>query len=236
MQLNNLEKNELIKTIEHMIINSELNNQPGSLLYSSISTLSKSKLYFLGLNPGGVPDNKSTILDHLNFMTDVNNKNFNEYCDGIWKPGGIERPRGQSILQRRVQFLLSSLANNTRNVFASNLIFKRSTNEAMLNNKNVLAEICWKIHLKFLSIVNPSLILVMGNFCFEFIRSKMINIVDYKSFVSGHANWECEFVKGELNEMKTKLIKIPHLSRYNIVANHEVVDWIKLIGLDNNIN
>ena len=236
MQLNNLEKNDLIKTIEHMIINSELNNQPGSLLYSSISTLSKSKLYFLGLNPGGVPDNKSTILDHLNFMTNKNNENFNEYCDGIWKPGGIERPKGQAILQRRVQFLLSSLATNTRRVFASNLIFKRSINEALLNDKDALAEICWKIHLKLLDVVNPSLILVMGNFCFKFIKNKMINIDDRKFFAAGHANWECEYVNGKLNGMKTKLIKIPHLSRYDITVNTKVVDWIKLIGLENNMN
>ena len=61
--------NELIQEIKHTLVSSELCNQSGALIYSSIKTLKKGDIYFLGLNPGGVPDEKSTILDHFSFMT-----------------------------------------------------------------------------------------------------------------------------------------------------------------------
>ena len=221
-----------VKIIESLIVNSELNNEPGSLIYSSIETLKKSNIYFLGLNPGGVPEDKFTVLEHFRFMLDDKNKNFNEYCDGVWKPGGVIRTKGKAILQQRVQFLLSSLAINTRKVFASNLIFKRTRNEAELSNIKKWAEICWAIHLRFLSSVDPSLLVVMGNFCFNFIRGKMVDTCNYNSYNSGHANWECEFIEGTLANKKRKLVKIPHLSRYDIKSNPSVISWIKLLGLE----
>ena len=77
-------------------------------------------------------------------MKRTENQEFNEYCDGVWKPAGVEKPTGGSVLQKRVQYLLSSLAINTRNVFASNLIFKRSRAESELNNESYWPEICWR--------------------------------------------------------------------------------------------
>ena len=44
--------NELIQEIKHTLVSSELCNQSGALIYSSIKTLKKGDIYFLGLNPG----------------------------------------------------------------------------------------------------------------------------------------------------------------------------------------
>ena len=216
--------------IEEMLLTSPLKNEPGSLIYSSLETLRKGNLIFLGLNPGGLPDENKTILEHFQFMKRIENKEFNEYCDGVWKPAGVEKPRGGSVLQKRVQYLLSSLAINTRNVFASNLIFKRTRAESDLNNESYWAEICWKIHQKFISIIDPSLIVVMGNSPYEFINGKMKKILRTEIFNSGHGDWNCEFSEGFLNGKKRKLIKIPHLSRYKINAHNDVINWIKSVG------
>ena len=220
---------EILEEIREIIKGSELNGVAGSLIYSSVKTIKPGQIAFYGLNPGGVPDEKSTVLDHLNFMSREENNNFNEYCDGVWKPGGRVAPRGGATLQKRVQYLLASLAINARNVFASNLIFKRSRSESELKNEDYWAEICWPIHKRLLSIVDPSLIIVMGNFAFNFLKNNMDDIYNSEFFESGHGDWSCESVIGSLGNRTRKLVKIPHLSRYDITSHRSVIDKIKTI-------
>ena len=75
----------------------------------------------------------------------------------------------------------------------------------------------------------------MGNSPFEYIKSKMSNIEANDFFPSGHSDWNCEYVSGFLDKKKRTLIKIPHLSRYDITTHKEVLEWIKEIK-ENKIN
>ena len=221
----------LYNDIESLIIKLGLDRESGALIYSSLKTLYPSNIYFLGINPGGVLNQSSTILDHFRFMRQ--NPDFNEYSDWVWSPGGNTMPKSESILQKRIQYLLSSLAINTRYVFGSNLIFKRSKLEQEIKqNFKIWAEKCWSLHEKFLSIVDPSVIIILGNNGFEFLRKKMINNSELSYFKTDHGQgWMCKHLTGDILDKKRNIIMIPHLSRFaiNNISNRPIIDWIKSI-------
>ena len=199
-------------------------NYPGAAIYSGDETLAKGTYLFFGLNPGGVANETETVQEH--FFRKTNR--FNEYCDGEWAPGGNKRPRGGATLQRRVQHLFGSLVGNPRHICAANLVFVRSRNVMGLpEGFHSLANKCWPFHETLFEIVDPEVVLLMGNESFEFILNKISDPSNVTFVPSGHGDWMCKAVTGVLEGKCRHVICMPHLSYYAINHHPEVVAWIK---------
>ena len=166
-------------------------------------------------------------VEHFSQKTD----RFNEYCDGEWAPGGNKKPRGGAILQRRAQYLFGSLVGNPRHVCAANLVFVRSRNlKGLSESFHNLADKCWPFHMKLFEIVDPEVVILMGNESFEFIFSKLLDPSDITFVPSGHHNWMCRAVTGKLEGKRRQIVCVPHLSYYAINRHPEVVEWIKSLS------
>ena len=211
-------KNELFNRLDA----TNLLDEPGAALYSGDETLTKGTYLFFGLNPGGVENEIQTIKQHFEKQGKLN-----EYCDGTWAPGGNKMSPGTAPLQKRIQFLFASLARNPRNICATNLVLKRSRSTMELPNFQILAQQCWSFHQKLFEIVDPDVVLVMGNEGFDFLLTKLSNKTDVFSISSGHGDWMCKSVFGRIEGRERNIVCLPHLSRYAINKHPEVVEWIK---------
>ena len=198
-------------------------NRSGRVLCSSAATLRPGTIYLLGLNPGDDPQTHAaeTVGESLENLP---SRTRNAYLDESW--GG--QPKGENKFQRRVDWLLTNLGSETRDVCASNLIFTCST-AAGDSGYPQTATLCWPVHERIISIVQPRLILVFGNSSvspFQFLRQQYQPLlVDFYS--SGHGNWRCQ---GFSTLTDIKVIGLPHLSRYAVHRHEDVVEWIKAYG------
>jgi hypothetical protein len=193
----------------------------GELIYSSHESLKKGDIYLLGLNPGGV--GFITIKDHLDLLLE---KTTNSYLDESWKNGISEWRKGQAPLQKRVDYLITSLGYETKEVCASNLIFVTSKSANEINYG--LAGYCWRFHENILDIIKPKIILCFG---ISDISSYSFLLSLYQGmeqeFPSGHGGWKCKAFITQIKGRETTIIGIPHLSYYNIIGKEDVIQWIK---------
>lgn len=199
----------------------------GSILYSSADTLKQNgPVYLLGINPGGNPEtHKDDTIEKS--LDELPAKKDNNYLDDKdWN----------SDLQSRVCWLLENLGLETREVCASNLIFKRSQSKEDIEPKfNEYADICWPVHDKILKMVNPKLIIAVGNewnnpensykSSYGYLRDKL-GCNDEKVCDAGQSptyKW-----KSFKSNSGIVVVGLPHLSWYAIDDNHsDVIDWIK---------
>jgi hypothetical protein len=89
---------------------SEYLDASGAILYSSCTTLTRGKYYFLGLNPGGTdPDNTlRKSLACLNVRTE------NAYCHEDWSSPRRKYANGMHPYQQDIKFLFHVLARIIR--------------------------------------------------------------------------------------------------------------------------
>lgn len=199
--------------------------ESGQILYSSASTLSPGSVYLLGHNPGGSPQDlgDATIGRSIKQLP---TKKTNSYLDEGWG----DLPPGESVLQRRVRFLLDGLGLDVRSVAASNLIFLRSRDVDGVEFP-ADAELCWPVHERILEVVSPSVIIAFGNderqSPYAFLREKYAQRSDQETRPAGHGNWRCKSfnVPGSW-----RVIGLPHLRRYAIDDHPEVIEWIKEVA------
>jgi hypothetical protein len=198
----------------------EILQESGTILYSSCETLKPSDYYFLGVNPGGSPEETDeTIQQSLDELRALTKRTYqNAYLDQCWcgkECMGCCRP-----LQKRFEFLFRVVLEvEPRTVCATNLIFKRSRSERDAGGWK-LAERCWPVHDVILKIVQPCAIITFGRLPFDFIRKKL-NGTSPAAEESGHGNWQWRSSKLETGQV---LIGLPHLSRYapQIKVNEDV--------------
>jgi hypothetical protein len=196
-------------------------DKSGTILYSSCATLTRGKYYFLGLNPGGAEEGTNSIqksLDHLGAQTE------NAYLDQAWcSHAACTRCIGQHRLQKNYAALFSALGENPHSICASNLIFKRSSDEKGSEYPE-LAKLCWPVHETILQIVQPRAIITFGvTNTFLFVAEKLGGgSIQY--FNSGHGNWSCGSL---VKEGTPVLIGLPHLSKYTIYNRPEVIETIR---------
>jgi hypothetical protein len=206
---------------------------PGKLLYSGAETLTRGKLYVLGWNPGGDPRAESdSIAYHL---TQLASKipEWNEYCDGVWSPGGRRYAPGSAPMQRRVRHLLASIEVPVRTVCASNVIFVRSRDSSYLDSPEKLAERCWPVHESIFEQIRPQGVLSIGGApVFEFICNRGTLLSDYEEFPSGHGTWKCVTAHVLLGAQRMTIVSVPHLARYAVDRHPEVIHWARIkLGL-----
>jgi len=200
-------------------------DESGSIVFSSVNTITKGDLYTLGLNPGG-----ETFIPITRILAELPLKKRNAYIDEIWNNRKSKNyEKGQHPLQRNYTGLIRSIGYDPSMVFSSNLIFTRSRGQDG-SQYPVRADICWKVHQEFIKIVNPKYFIVFGNSevsPFQYIKDRYdLQISD--SIDSGHGDWKCYASFGEIEGKERIVIGVPHLSRYWIIYHNDVISWIRL--------
>ena len=140
----------------------------GSVFYSGRSAfLGPKKLYLIGLNPGGDPEEQqsSTIRRHTAHLLANAPDNWSAYRDESWR----NAEPGTKGLAPRVLHLLQQLSLDPGLVPASNLIFQRTRRESHLAEKFDLATTCWPFHETAISFLQPKLILCFGKTVGNFV-------------------------------------------------------------------
>lgn len=232
-----IDKLALQKTAE-IILNDYL-NVSGSILYSSYETIKPGKLYFLGFNPGGVPEeNGFDIRESINGMI---NNTTNAFLDEPWSYRKKPMPAGKAPLQERICWVLKRFGVTPRDVCASNLIFVRSISQDNLNyNWFDLASTCWEFHKKMLNIINPKIILCCGNgksSSYGYIKVKCKGI-DEHVYPSGDKNKNLKNFYCNIDGRDVVVAGMPHLSRYSPVSDlfisgkPEFNSWVDLLRMN----
>jgi hypothetical protein len=195
-------------------------NESGTILYSSRATLSLGKYYFIGINPGGPAEGTSSIQSSLD---DLKNETQNAYLHQSWcRHKDCNDCKGKHPLQQNYQALFNALGEDLESVCASNLIFKRSRGEKDAGGWNA-ALICWPLHMEIIKIVQPRAIIAFGKLPFDFIQNALEGAT-VQVDRTNHGNWPWR--RSTLKDGK-KLIGLPHLSRYALRDDSEVLDHIK---------
>jgi len=148
-----------------------LQGLPGGVFYSSPAAFSaRSKLYLLGLNPGGSPepDTQATIGKNLAEWSE-REPGWCEYTSESWE--GAEP--GEYGIQRPIRTLFNRLGLNAAKVPASNVVFVRSSVEAKLDRKVEMLQRCWPVHDAVIHDLGVTTVLCLGRTAGLWVRSML---------------------------------------------------------------
>jgi hypothetical protein len=203
-------------------LSEDIRRQSGRTLYTPVSTLFGSKIYFLGIYPGFVSGdqqwhNTCTIekdLDRLETLRICKHA----YLEEKW---GDAEP-GQAKLQRRALHLFSILAGSELagrglllDTSASNLILLRNieANEELLKSSKSLVEKFWRhFHQAVIDISKPEMVLIHG----VRVAKELAQILDLgkgKCWPSGYGA-QPRLYAWQLS-VGRMLLAIPNLGRYD---------------------
>ena len=195
----------------------------GSVLFNGWSTLREGPLYLMGLDPGGDPEQG----DYMTIGQQLDNMgcHYSTYETEEWEWRGHLLAPGQHPHQKRVRAICAVCKLKAHDVFAANAIFKRSR-----DTKGVdwtMWPACWLVHQWFLSIVQPRLVICLGNdkterSSFGLLRSTFgiaqvheigRNFLDGRYFeIGGFGS----------SQGRCTLLGVPHPSRFKISAALEM--------------
>ena len=154
------------------LIPSELLKISGAVFSTgSLAFNSTAKLYVLGLNPGGAPDDhvEETVENHTQKMRSQP-LGWNNYRDQSWNG----RAAGTAPLQRRVLHTFRELGLDPGRVPMSNLIFKRTTAAVdVAPELNKLTDLCWPFHQTAIEKMNVRIVLCFGQDAANRVRTKL---------------------------------------------------------------
>jgi hypothetical protein len=203
----------MLDEINKLLRSTGLEDHPGSIIYSSDSTLKKGDFYFLGQNPGGNDEKKygeDTIQNQL-----LQSGEHNEYIHGQWSGS-----KGR-IHQHNIKKMFEDLEINIEDVFSTNLSFIRSgRTETYVRNMEDDFDVFWLIHEHFLSIVQPKFIIANGAKPRDYFKNKMFQIhKEDKKIMKNYGRYKhvAKYFIGSLRVGKILLepmtvLAIPHLS------------------------
>jgi hypothetical protein len=192
------------------LVDPALHDMPGGVFYSSPAAFSEpSKLYLLGLNPGGSPDpnTEATIGKHLATWR-RRERGWCEYTKESWegaKPGeyGIQRP---------IRALFDRLGLDPADVPASNALFVRSDNEDKLASKVELLQCCWPVHEAVIRGLGVTTVLCLGGTAGQWVRSKLGAHRLYDDFVETYEQRHYRS-KAHLSQDGIAVLTLTHPSR-----------------------
>ena len=179
----------------------------GSVLYSSVDTLKPGPVYFLGLNPGGGPQNNPE--GTLGASLRQSRAGKNEFAHAVWGDPPRQTKPGQSILQRRVKTLFAIMGLRTCSVPASNLVFTRSRNLKSHGNFSAAVTRCKPVHDIFLNAIRPRLILTHGNHA---LVEQALSMKFDRKCCAEHGSWQIRKGHHIHNERIIHVLNLPHLS------------------------
>lgn len=148
---------------------------PGTAIYSGRDAWqAPAEIYFLGFNPGGDPSTDALTVSEQMTRTLVHEKSdFSKYVDERWSTrSGRLYAKGEHPMQVRVRDLFAILGLSLGMVPTSNVIFARSRQVAHLEDPRAWADACWPFHAEVIRILQPQVILCMGNDAATFVASK----------------------------------------------------------------
>ena len=153
------------------LVDPSLHDLPGGVFYSSPAAFSTpSKLYLLGMNPGGSaePNTKATIGRNLTAWPQ-REPGWCEYTSESWEGAAP----GEHKIQPRIRALFVRLGLDVSNVPASNVVFVRSNIEATLDRKAEMLERCWTVHEAVIRDLGVTTVLCLGQTAGRWVRSKL---------------------------------------------------------------
>lgn len=204
-------------------------HRSGAILYSTRASLRQAPLLIMGTNSGG--SEKESGTDYT-----IANRIFakkHELTIG-WK-----NDDGFTPLQTRLRALLEKILNihDIESVPYTNLIFMRTRDTTSLNWD--LARKCWPVNKCILDIVQPRLVITIGNALgnspYAFLKLKFESSNEQET-LSGHGRYQLRYSAMSNGNKKFSVLGLPHLSRYSIMSypedQHWVVNRAKEAGLD----
>ena len=144
----------------------------GSIFYTGRAAFSApSKLYILGLNPGGDPAAQATeTVGASRSKFRDGSASWSEYADVSWRGS---RP-GAWGMQPRVLHMFASLGLDPRSVPASNVVFARTSTEAILRNEKAdLLQACWPVHHAVIEALAVRVVLCFGGTAGRWVRDEL---------------------------------------------------------------
>jgi len=188
-------------------------NRSGSVFYSGRGAFEGTRpLYILGLNPGGSPTEQAdeTVARDLSDWRTLPEA-WSAYLDESWQG----KPPGTHGLQPRIAHMFGALGLDLRQVPASNVVFARSSSEAMLSaEKGMLLEQCWPVHDAVIRNRRVKAILCLGGTAGGWVRDMLGARQLIDSFIESNARgWRSE---AHLSPDGRAVITVTHPGR---------VDW-----------
>ncbi len=209
----------------------------GSVLYNGWRTLHPGNVYLMGFNPGGNPNRiQMSVIQSLSDEK-LEQPTYTAYKEP-WEWREIGLPGGNHPHQRRVRDIVRCLCiHDVANVFAANAIFIRSPQQNSLEHTESLWNKCWPVHQLFLSIVQPKIIVCLGNgdklSAFKLLLGKSHGAdVKYGTEEHGYVKYfSCTFDLGEYGSCPDcMVIGVRHPSRFPLSENAKLF----LTALSNN--
>lgn len=155
-------------------IPAHLKLKSGAVFYSGRAAFdAPSRLYILGLNPGGSPQIQAgdTIAKHTDMVLNEKPQNWSEYQDEEWWEG---RKPGTSGMQPRVLHLMKKLSFDPQKTPASDVVFLRSALERdIANTFREAAEDCWAFHQQVIERLSVRVILCFGQRAGNWVCEKL---------------------------------------------------------------
>lgn len=193
-------------------------DESGAVFYSGRDAFSNpSRLYLLGLNPGGSPSKQvgSTLLRHSNRVLHEKPRNWSAYRDESWQGAAP----GTYRMQPRVLHLLRRLALDPGRVPASNLIFVRSARESDLKGRaHELANACWTFHERVINTLSIQVILCLGGTTGNWVRRKLGAREHVGTFVEDNARrWKSQAFRNT-SGISVVIATHPSIAAWNTAA------------------
>lgn len=207
-----------IASAENYLEQRGLLHSPGAVLYSSIDTLARGPVYFMGLNPGGGDQETSTLADNIAAARRGNNA----YLDEQWAPGGRLKPAGQAVLQKRIKSVADLLELDLRDVPASNLAFTRSRRVGEHLGFEEAVRLCAPVHRIFLDVVRPRFLFTFGNI--DHFKAGF-ELSEVETLDAMHQNWKAYRGVAKLGDLTFQFGNVPHLSVWGGDRKVSVLKW-----------
>jgi hypothetical protein len=188
----------------------DLYERSGAVFYSGRTAFgAPSKLYLLGLNPGGAPTAQAveTIARDLAKWRNGPER-WSAYLDASWRGSAP----GAFGIQPRILHMFNRLGLDPRAVPASNVVFVRTSNEgALAAEKARLLAQCWPVHRAVIDALGVTTVLCLGGTAGRWVRSLLGADELTGHFVEANSRrWRSE---AHIGDNGTCVVTLTHPSR-----------------------
>lgn len=197
------------------LIPAALSKRSGSVFYTGPSAFeSPSRIYILGLNPGGDPvaqSDETIERDVAEWLAGP--PNWSAYADESWQGA----PPGTWGMQPRMLHMFNRVGLDARSVPASNVVFVRSRDErAIAAEKAELLRLCWPVHQAVIDSLGVDAIICLGNTAGKWVRGQVGATDRFDSYQETNARgWTAE---AHRNAAGLSVITVSHPGRQNWIS------------------